>query len=61
MQRLTAAQAIEILQSHGYSAIKQKAPAGTCRTLCYRVDGKPVNLGRLRRIAEALPYVWLSA
>lgn len=61
MQRLTADQAIKILQDHGYSATKQKAPAGTCRTLCYRVDGKPVNLGRLRRLAEALPYVRLSA
>ena len=54
MTRLTAAQALEALNKAGHTACKQKAPYGSCRTLCYRVDGQPVNLGRLRQLAEQL-------
>jgi hypothetical protein len=54
MTRLTAAQALKILQANGRSAYQQKAPYGTCRTCCYRVDGQAVNLGRLRQLAEEL-------
>jgi hypothetical protein len=51
---LTAAQAIQILQANGYAARQQKAPYGTCRTCCYRVNGQAVNLGRLRQLAREL-------
>lgn len=54
MTRISAAQALEILKANGRSAYQQKAPRGTCRTACYRVDGKAVNLGRLRQLAEEL-------
>lgn len=52
---LPAADAIRLLNAAGTFARKAKAPAGGCRTLCYRVNGQPVNLGRLREMAEALP------
>jgi hypothetical protein len=54
MARISAAQALQILQANGHSAYQQKAPRGTCPTCCYRVDGKAVNLGRLRQLAEEL-------
>lgn len=54
MARLTAAQALEILNKAGHTARQQKAPYGTCRTCCYRVNGQAVNLGRLRQLAEQL-------
>ena len=54
MTRLTAAQALEILNKAGRSARQQKAPYGACRTCCYRVDGQAVNLGRLRQLAEEI-------
>jgi hypothetical protein len=54
MTRISAAEALKILQANGHSAYQQKAPRGTCPTCCYRVDGKAINLGRLRQLAEAL-------
>ena len=48
---MTSAQALQILNAAGIFARQQKAPHGTCRTLCYRVNGQPVNLGRLRQMA----------
>lgn len=53
MTLLAAARAIRMLRDAGHTATQAKAPAGHCRTLCYRVDGKPVNLGRLRQLALA--------
>ena len=51
----TASQALQALQAHGHSAFQQKAPRGSCPTLCYRVDGKAINLGLLRKMAQELP------
>jgi hypothetical protein len=51
MAALTAAAALKILQEAGASAQQRKAPTGTCSTLCYRINGKPCNLGYLRQAA----------
>ena len=48
---LPAAEAIRILQEAGHIAGQRRAPYGSCRTLCYRVNGQAVNLGRLRQLA----------
>ena len=50
---MPAREALALLRSHGHRALQIPAPAGTCRTCCYRVDGQPVNLGRLRELAAA--------
>jgi hypothetical protein len=55
MSRISAADAIRLLQEAGHVAGQRRAPAGSCRTLCYVVNGQRVNLGRLREMAEALP------
>jgi hypothetical protein len=48
---MTSKEALQILNAAGIFARQQKAPYGTCRTCCYRVNGQPVNLGRLRQMA----------
>jgi hypothetical protein len=51
---MPAKEALALLSSHGHRALQVPAPAGMCRTACYRVDGQAVNLGRLRELAAAL-------
>lgn len=52
---IPAAEALAILRAVGVNAQKSPAPRGRCRTLCYLVAGRYVNLGRLRELArEAL-------
>lgn len=52
MALITAAAALATLTAAGRVAVQMPAPAGSCRTLRYRVDGQPVNLARLRALAR---------
>jgi hypothetical protein len=53
---LHVSEALRILTAAGRAAYQKKAPAGYCRTLSYRLDGRPVNIGKIREEALAIAF-----
>jgi hypothetical protein len=41
-------EACQFLRNAGYPVVQRPAPAGMCRTLCYRLEGQPFTINGIR-------------